>query len=56
MFNYGEMEELIDQLLYHSGPKFSDKQAYPNSADPDQTAPQGLHCLLFHLHLFYEIP
>ena len=29
-----------------------------NSADPDQTAPidQGLHCLLFHLHPFDEIP
>ena len=34
-----------------------------NSADPDQTAlteqtapGQGPHCLLFHLHLFDEIP
>ena len=30
-----------------------------NSADPDQTAPQsdqGLHCLLFHLHVFDKIP
>ena len=33
--------------------KVSDKMAYANSADPDQTAPeeqsdQGLHCLPFH--------
>ena len=32
--------------------KVSDKIAYTNSADPDQTAPEGadqsLHCLPFH--------
>ena len=33
--------------------KVSDKMAYANSVDPDQTAPQeqsdqGLHCLPFH--------
>ena len=43
---------------YHKCPKISntnvsDKMAYANSADPDQTAPkeqsdQGLHCLPFH--------
>ena len=33
-------------------PKFSDRQVWANSADPVQTAPdQGLHCLLFLLHL-----
>ena len=37
-------------------PKFSDRQAWANSADSDQTAPkeqsdQGLHCLQFPLHL-----
>ena len=43
-------------------PKFSDRQVWANSADPDQTAPrsspsnQGLHCLLFHLHVFDKIP
>ena len=35
--------------------KFSDRQVWSNSADPDQTAPQqsdqGLHCLPFCLHL-----
>ena len=45
---------------YRNDPKFSDKQVWANSADPDQTAleeqsDQGLHCLLFHLHLFDEI-
>ena len=45
---------------YHSYPKFLDKQALANSANPDQTAPspvlleeqsdQGLHCLPYHLH------
>ena len=42
---------------YRNVPKFSDRQAWVNSADSDQTAPeeqsdQGLHCLQFPLHLF----
>ena len=41
-------------------PKFSDRLVWANSADPDQIASvgsdQGLHCLLFHLHLFDKIP
>ena len=35
---------------YRNVPKFSDRQVWANSADPDQTA-QGLHCLQFPLHL-----
>ena len=36
---------------YRNDPKFSDRYAWANSADPDQTAPdQGLHCLPFCLH------
>ena len=35
---------------YRNDPKFSDRLILANSADPD------LHCLLFHLHLFDEIP
>ena len=33
-------------------PKFSDRYAWANSADPDQTeqSDQGLHCLPFRLH------
>ena len=34
-------------------PKFSDRYAWANSADPDQTeeqSDQGLHCLSFRLH------
>ena len=26
---------------YHNVPKFSDRYAWANSADPDQTAPRG---------------
>ena len=43
--------------IYRNFPKFSDRQVWANSADPDQTAPreeqsdQGLHCLPFPLHL-----
>ena len=38
--------------MYHDDPKFSDRQVWANSADPDQTAPdQGLRCLQFPLHL-----
>ena len=36
-------------------PKFSDRQVWANSADPrlllDEQFDQGLHCLLFHLHI-----
>ena len=40
---------------YRNDPKFSDRYAWANSADPDETAPleqsdQGLHCLPFRLH------
>ena len=35
--------------IYRNDPKFSDRYAWANSADPDQTA-QGLHCLQFRLH------
>ena len=40
----------------HNDPKFSNRQAWANNADPDQTAPkeqsdQSLHCLQFPLHL-----
>ena len=39
-------------IRYRNDPKFSDRQVWANSADPDQTAPdQGLHCLPFPLHL-----
>ena len=52
------MKEFCNQVcisskcLYCSDPKFSDRQTWANSADPDQ----GLHCLLYHSHLFDEIP
>ena len=46
---------------YHSYPKFLDKQAWANSANPDQAAPSPVvlekqsdhsrHCLPYHLHL-----
>ena len=38
---------------YRNDPKFSERYAWANSADPDQTVPrgaQGLHCLPFRLH------
>ena len=39
---------------YCNVPKFSDRYAWANSADPDHTAPEqsdlGLHCLPFRLH------
>ena len=39
--------------LYRYFPKFSDGQAWANSADPDleeEQSDQGLHCLQFPLH------
>ena len=39
------------KAVYRKDPKFLDRYARPNTADPDQIAPdQGLHCLLFNLH------
>ena len=43
---------------YRNDPKFSDRQVWADTVDPDQTAPrgsqtadQGLHCLPFCQHL-----
>ena len=36
---------------YRNVPKFSDRQVWANSADPDQQSDQGLQCLQFRLHL-----
>ena len=48
---------MFDFKFCRNDPKFSDRYAWANSADPDQTAPRGeeqsdlgLHCLPFHLH------
>ena len=36
---------LVIQIIHtHNDPKFSDSQAWVNSADPDQTAPRGAVC------------
>ena len=42
---------ILQVRIYRNFPKFSDKQVWANSADPDQTD-QDLHCLLFSLHLW----
>ena len=46
--------KVAERLVYCNNPKFSDRYAWANSADLDQTAPskqsdQGLHCLPFRL-------
>ena len=47
----------IVENMYRNVPKFSDRYAWANNADPDQTAPdQGLHCLLFRLHRLDSLP
>ena len=51
-----QLRELVDKpgmqyskCLKISYSKVSDKMAYANSVDPEQTVPdQGLHCLPFH--------
>ena len=44
------MSQVFDQFT-RNDPKFSDRYAWANSADPAQTAPdQGLRCLPFRLH------
>ena len=37
-------------LNYRNDPKFSDRYAWANSADPEEQSDQGLHCLPFRLH------
>ena len=32
---------ILKTCAYRNGPKFSDRYAWANSADPDQTAPRG---------------
>ena len=43
---------IIQKMKYSKCPKISDKMAYANRADPDQTAApesdQRLHCLPFY--------
>ena len=35
---------------YRNDPKFSDRYAWANSADPEEQSDQDLHCLPFRLH------
>ena len=48
--------EWKDKQLLRNDPKFSDRQVWANSADPDQTAGQRLDCLPFRLHLLNALP
>ena len=42
--------------MYRNDPKFSDRQVRAKSAHLVEQSDQGLHCLLFHLHVFDKIP
>ena len=44
------MSNRLNTKCTRNDPKFSDRYAWAYSAEPDQTAEQGLHCLPFHLH------
>ena len=33
--------KMLNILIYHIVPKFSDRQVWANSVDPDQTAPRN---------------
>ena len=50
------LKKCIENHNYRYGHKFLDKYVWANSADPEEQSDQGLHCLLFHLHLFDKIP
>ena len=42
--------------MFCNDTKFSDRQVWANSVDPDQTDPdQDLHCLSFRLHLLDQL-
>ena len=38
-------------IEYSNDPKFSDRQVWANCVDLEEQSDQGLHYLLFHLHL-----
>ena len=47
---------IIMDILYRNDPKFSDRQVWANSGDQIrlllmEQSDQGLHCLLFYLHI-----
>ena len=46
-------EPWAKSFFHKNDPKYSDRQVWENSVDPDQIAPEEmcLHCLSFHLHL-----
>ena len=41
--------KIMNTVVYSNDPTFSDRYAWANSADPEQSD-QGLHCLTFRLH------
>ena len=41
LYNLSEPMLLFKNISYRNFPKFSDRQVWANSADPDQTAPRG---------------
>ena len=47
-----QLTTYVANTMYRNDPKFSDRYAWANSADPDQKeqSDQGLHCLPFRLH------
>ena len=48
-----DFQALLRALTYRNVPKFSDRQVWANSVDPDQT--QDLHFLSFCLHLLDQL-
>ena len=40
-YTSGSSNIMFYYYKYHNDPKFSDRYAWANSADPDQTAPRG---------------
>ena len=42
---------ILTVQYYRNDPKFSDRQVWANSADPEEQSDQGLHCLPCHLRL-----
>ena len=41
MTQTAQHETAVNLLKYRNDPKFSDRYAWANSADPDHTAPRG---------------
>ena len=50
-----QFPEISSIAYYRNSPKFLDRQVLANNVDTKEQSDQCLHCLPFHLHVFYFV-